>query len=420
MDHIGVVEDTDLVRELLVDVLSDRGYQVTACATLAEARDAFLISPPDLLVTDIRLPDGDGLDFLGELRRLHPAEAFPVLVLSGMGAERDLTRGFDAGASDYLTKPLSPPELLAKCSVLLARTRARTQVRTQSPSRVFSAVGEDLPGGRHKAFGRYRIEGVLGRGGVGVVYAATDLKEDRRVALKVLSSISCLKEEARKRFIRETYALSQVHHPSVVSVFDFGSTEGRMFFAMELVDGPTLAEKIGAEGTATEAQVVELLVPLVGALEQLGQAQLVHRDIKPENVILRDGRYDRPVLVDFGLAKQTFDRSLTLTGNLVGTPAYMAPEMIRGEPVDARADLFCLGLVARFACTGTDVFPDHDCMALLRAIASQPIPIPSCLSDSLGEVLRRLTCSKPEERYASAADLSHALTRQSSAFAQPA
>lgn len=397
MARIAVVEDDPLARELLVDALEGRDHVVEAFEDAGSARAALGASPPDLLVSDIDLPDGSGFDLIRALRAVHPD--LLVIVQSGRDTEGDLLEGFDAGAADYITKPISVAELLAKCSVLLARKQ-----KLHQPEGADKA-GTDLPGGASAAFGRYRIERVLGSGGGAVVFLAEDLREGSEVALKVLPTLAGLREETRQRFVRETYALSMLEHPQVVGVLDFGSTEGRVYYTMERIEGVSLHERVTREGPASEAELLQLLAPLASALEAIHGAGLLHRDLKPSNIMLRGGDYGDPVVIDFGLAKLEGDTSITNTGELLGTPAYLSPERIRCQETTAQSDLFSLGLVARFALTGEHPYADADLVSLLNALASRPIHFPERVSPPLRQVLRRMTRLSPSSRQASATEL---------------
>ncbi len=385
MARIAVVDDEELIRSLVSELLSGRGHEVIEFEGCVAAYDALEHDPPALLVCDVRLPDGSGLDLVARLRATYGDAQMPVLMLSGLRSEADFLRGYAAGATDYLAKPFTPDELLAKVQILLARTaRQGAGVTT---------CDEQLPGdqGSGLTFGRYQVLSVLGQGSYGVVYRAFDTLEERQVALKVLSALPASQPECRLRFLRETYALSSIRCPHVAAIHDFGAAEGRLYYAMDLVTGPTVERQVRSGGVANERELIGLMRGLSRALAALGDADIVHRDLKPANVILRDGRWDQPVLVDFGLAKRPFDRGLTDPQMLIGTPGYMPPECVRGEAPDSRSDLFSLGLVARFAATGLEVFPELAGLQLLQAIASRPVSLPRTVSAPMREVLRRLT-----------------------------
>ncbi|MGE0709817.1 MAG: protein kinase [Planctomycetota bacterium] len=402
MDAIArllIVDDEEQVRALYSDLLQDRGYEVSAEATLAGGLRALDRDDPDLVIVDLNLPDGSGLEIArAAARRLPPV---PTLIASGVADEEALLEGYEAGALDYMVKPFPNALLLTKIEVHLTRRRAT------------SPAGCVLPGGHERAFGRYRVEGSLGRGSQGVVLRAHDLQGGGPVALKVLQPRAGLDQEERtresRRFSREAYTLASVQHPHVVRLLDQGSQHGLSYFTMELLAGEDLYARVQRHGPLSEPAVRELLRGLASALDAVHTQGLVHRDLKPGNVILRKGNPRDPVLVDFGLAKLPFDRSLTARAEVHGTPAYMAPEVIAGQQASPRSDLFSLGLVGCFAASGERAFPGLDLVALLQALRTRPVRIPTGLSEPLRAVLRRLTRIDPASRYASGAELAAAL-----------
>lgn len=398
MTTIAVVEDDEMVLDMICETLLSRGYEVLAFPELQPAYEVLATQQPDMVITDVELPDGSGLDLVRFLRKLY--EDIPVLVQSGCGDETDLLAGFDAGASDYITKPVAIGELLAKCSVLLARSAANAK----DPGSSY-----ELPGGLLEAFGRYRIEGLLGEGGGGTVFSAYDLKEERKVALKVLPALLGLHGDRRQRFVREVYSLSTVQHASVARVYDFGASEGRSYFAMEHVSGQNLEERILEQGPANEEQVLALMRGLASALVAVHSAGLIHRDIKPSNVVLRGNDFSDPVLVDFGLAKRPADHTLTRTGAVLGTPAYLSPEQVRGGPMDARSDLYSLGLVAHFALSGGHMHAGSDLRDVLWAAANPTVRMPDTVGPATHGALSRLIRREPSDRYATAAAFIQAL-----------
>lgn len=393
--EVVIVEDDKATRQLVVEILGERGYSVSAFARIQTAREHLEERAPNLVITDVMLPDGSGLELISRLPDLH-AERIPVLVLSGCSSESDILRGYAAGADDYMTKPFSPAELLAKVSVLLARFPRVTE--TTSPAQ------EDLPRKDGLIFGRYEAAHLLGQGAYGKVYEAHDRVERRQVALKVLTMLAGRRAENRLRFLRETYALSGVHHPNVVRVLDFGLAEGRLYYAMELVKGPTLAHEVRAQ-PLSEDEVVRLLIPLADALEAMRQSDLIHRDIKPANIVLRAGLVEQPVLIDFGLSKHPFDRGLTDPGLLMGTPGFMPPEVYAGQDHDHCSDLWALGMVARFALCGREVWQDLEPYELFERLSAQAVPLPPLESPALSALLERLLEREPALRYATAAEL---------------
>lgn len=394
MTRVAVVEDDAPTRDLIRGILGQRGYQVRAFEGVGPAWAELGQAAPDLLIADVNLPDGSGLELVARLRALH-REQFPIIILSGLSSEQDFLRGFAAGACDYLRKPFTGDELLARCSVHLGR----------SAEEGTASIRSDIPLHDGLAFRRYELRGVLGRGAAGVVYDALDTTTGEAVALKVMAAIPATQPEARVRFLRETYALSSVSHPHVVAVRDFGTSEGRLYYAMERVAGATLRDRVLAAGPLGPAEARALLRGLAAALTALADVGLVHRDLTPTNVVLRGDRPADPVLVDFGLAKRTFDHGLTVDDVVLGTPGFVAPEVVLGQPHDARSDLFALGAVVRHALGGGEAWPGMRGLALLHHMTKHPLPVPEGLPADLRVLLGALLELDPARRPASARDV---------------
>jgi DNA-binding response OmpR family regulator len=392
--RVAVVDDDPQVRDLIEELLSERGYAVDCFDSAESAWQRLLRYRPHLLILDVGLPAEDGLDLLRRLRSLHGPDSYPVLIVSGRDKEEDIVKGYEAGASEYLTKPFSQEELLAKCSVLIARSKS---------GEATVEVGLGVASRGDTLLQRYDVKGLLGRGAFGVVYHAVDLQNNGlEVALKVCDEEQARNPENRFRFLRESYSLASLDHPSIVRVSDFGLLEDCLFLSMNYVPGPTLTKMIKSSGPLSESDTKAMLLALGGALEALERASLIHRDIKPDNIVVREGDCRRPVLVDFGLAKRNAERSVTAKSSIVGTPGYMPPELFLGEEADARSDLFSLGLVARFALTGQVLFPHLRGVALLMRIARGALPIPATKDAALGKALSWMLESERERRVPSA------------------
>ena len=196
-----------------------------------------------------------------------------------------------------------------------------------------------------KRLGKYLLKTKLGQGGMGTVYLAIDTRLKRNVALKVLPKEMAADEAAVKRFLREARVAARLNHPNVVAVYDVDRQRGFCFLVMELVDGRTASELL-REGPLSWTEATRLVADACRGLVAAHEAGLVHRDIKPSNIMrTNDGLVK---LADFGLAKVMDDpgpakNPLTQSGTILGTPHYMSPEQCRGEPVDARSDLYSLG-----------------------------------------------------------------------------
>ena len=255
--------------------------------------------------------------------------------------------------------------------------------------------------------GRYRLDRELGRGGMGTVYLARDVQLDRPVALKFLGSLVDGSEEYRQRFIREAKAAARVNHPNIIAIYDISAGMGKAYIAMEYVEGPNLHQYVEAKGRLSPREAINLIAQACAALEAIHSAGIIHRDIKPDNILIAKGSVVK--LTDFGLAK-ALDARITGTNVVMGTPAYMSPEQTRDSDVDARSDIYSLGLVLHEALTGTCVFKDGDVM--LRQQRELPPP-PSTLVDGVPAPLDRIvmTCvaKDPAARFQTAQQLTAAL-----------
>jgi CheY-like chemotaxis protein len=399
MSHrVAIVDDEPAIRELVIAVLSARGWEVRAFGSCGEAVAELAGWPTDLLIVDVNLPDGSGLELVDQVRN-DAGRRVPAIVLSGLTSEQDIARGFAAGAVDFVGKPFRSDELLARCSVHLARATVRKSDQGRGGTCVLvHGLPSDDEG---RIFGRFEAEKELGRGGQGCVVLVRDRERGaERVALKVMNPTT--DEVARQRFIRETYSLSRIHHPGVAAIRDVGSHESWLFYTMEFVEGPTLRSRTGgAPMGSTECR--KLASGLLHALEAVERAGVIHRDLKPENVVLRGGDASQPVIVDFGLARGATDRAITRPDLLIGTPGYLAPEVIDGHDPTHLSDLFSAGLTLRFALVGEDIYPELEGMPLLKKVVHEQIPVPTPVAPDLGRVIRALIERVPTRRMPSAA-----------------
>jgi predicted Ser/Thr protein kinase len=266
-------------------------------------------------------------------------------------------------------------------------------------------MDELLPG---TDFAGYRIEAVAGRGGMGVVYRATQLGLDRTVALKVIASGLLGDARVRERFLREARAAAAIEHPNVIPIHASGEHAGRAFIAMRFVHGDDLRERIARDGRVAPARAAEIVAQAGAALDAAHAAGVVHRDVKPANILL--SAEDHVYLSDFGLARHALSEAdLTTPGGWVGTVDYIAPEQIRGDHVDGRADVYALGCVLHVALTGQAPYARDKDEARLWAHLHAVPPRPSRLADGVPEafdqVVRRALEKRPEDRQRSAGEL---------------
>ena len=261
----------------------------------------------------------------------------------------------------------------------------------------------------------YRIESLIARGGMGVVYRATQLSLERQVALKLVAPELSEDEEFRRRFLREVRVAAALDHPHVLPVHEAGEVGGVLYLAMRLVEGESLAHILQREARLDPHRSVLLVTQVAEALEAAHAAGLVHRDVKPANVLVaRAGAREHAYLFDFGLARRSVGATeLTEAGGFVGSISYAAPEQIRGEPVDARTDLYSLGCLLHECLTGRPPFiRAHDAAVLWAHVHESP-PLPSSARPELGiafdGLLERALAKDPGQRFQSCSELAAAL-----------
>jgi DNA-binding NarL/FixJ family response regulator len=265
-----------------------------------------------------------------------------------------------------------------------------------------------------ETFAGYVIEDVLARGGMGVVYRATELRPERTVAIKVIAPELSAEAGSRARFLRESQLAAEIEHPNVVPVLRVGEEDGQLFIVMRFIRGTDLGAKIAAERRLEPDVVARIVDQLADALDAAHAKGLVHRDVKPANVLIEQHRRgEHAYLTDFGLTKYLGSESgVTAAGAVVGTIDYMAPEQLQGDHVDARADVYSLGCVLFEGLTGRIPFPNDSVTARMWAHMSAPPPLVSELAPDVprqfDDVVCRALAKNPDARYATAGDLAKA------------
>jgi serine/threonine protein kinase len=268
-----------------------------------------------------------------------------------------------------------------------------------------------------QSIGRYHIIDKLGEGGMAVVYKAYDTHLECEVAVKVIRTENILPsalEKTLQRFDREAKAVAKLNHPNIVSVTDYGSHDGMPYLVMPYIPGGTLKRLLDQKGRLFWRQALELILPIADALEYAHSQHIIHRDVKPSNILLT--QTGQPMLSDFGVAKVVdADDAAELTGTMItiGTPEYMAPEQVNSKHVDARVDIYALGIVLYEMVTGRRPFTADTPMAVMIMHSRDPLPRPSSfvpdLPAELEHVFYKALAKAPEERYAAMADFKSAL-----------
>jgi DNA-binding beta-propeller fold protein YncE len=254
----------------------------------------------------------------------------------------------------------------------------------------------------------YRIEELIGRGGMGVVYRAYDLRLKRPVALKLVAPALARDERFRERFARESELVMSLEHPNVVPIYDAGEVDSHVYLAMRLVDGIDLGSLLKSEGALESARSAAICAQIAAALDAAHARGLVHRDVKPSNVLLDASEH--VYLADFGLTRSLDDEGGAAgEDRSIGTPAYLAPEQLEGRPAAGRADVYSLGCLLYECLTGEPVFPRASRLAVAWAHLEDEPPRPSerrpGLPEAIDAVVERALAKDPEDRFATCGDL---------------
>jgi len=260
-----------------------------------------------------------------------------------------------------------------------------------------------LPNLQRALGGRYVLERRLGHGGMGVVYLAREVSLERRVAIKLLTPDRALQPNAKQRFLQEARTAAQLWHPGIIPIFAVDEVRDFVFFAMAYVEGQTLGQWVRGDGPLSYAAVARMLEEVARALDYAHARGVVHRDVKPDNILI-ELRSGRALVSDFGIARVNGGGS-TGPRQVVGTAEFMSPEQAVGGPVDARSDLYSLGVVGFFALSGRLPFDGPDAMTVLaRHVTDPPPPLASFVPgvpDRLAEVIDRSLSKDPAARYPS-------------------
>ncbi|HEX6088376.1 MAG TPA: protein kinase [Thermoanaerobaculia bacterium] len=272
-----------------------------------------------------------------------------------------------------------------------------------------------MPDALPTVLSRYRVLSLLGAGGMGEVYLASDDRLGRRVAIKILPDAVSRDEEAKLRMLREARAVAALDHPNVCTVYEVGEHEGRPYIVMQFVEGETLFDRL-RQARMSPSEVLDVAMQIAAALDEAHSHGIIHRDVKPMNIMLTPRGQVK--VLDFGLAKFTTARRENTTtdqlesraGVITGTAPYMSPEQLRGAPIDARSDIFSLGVVLYEMVTGRRPFERTSTVATITAILfEEPDPIDEPGFSAFLPIIRRAMSKEPSRRYSTAAQLLDAL-----------
>jgi serine/threonine-protein kinase len=268
--------------------------------------------------------------------------------------------------------------------------------------------------------GRYSLERELGRGGMGVVYLAREVRLDRPVAIKLLPPAMAADPKLRERFLREARTAAKLSHPNVIPIHAVEEVEGGrfVFFAMAFVEGETLTERVRSRGPLPPSEAARVLRDVAWALAYAHGQGVIHRDVKPDNILLEST--GRVLVADFGIAGIVAGAGALAGGEVIGTPEFMSPEQALGEAIDARSDLYSLGIVGYFILSGTLPFTGAQATEVLAKQVTEPAPplataaplVPRRLAQAIDRCLAKDPADRPDGTSALAEQLGHALEQR--------
>lgn len=407
-----VVDDELEVRSLLSDILNLHEYHVDLAEDSTEALEMLSEGTYSVMLLDARLPGISGFELLKYCKKYHPH--MEIIMMTGAPEIEDAINTVRDGAFDYLPKPFSTEKLLQRVSDAVKKYDENCEYAA-------SVKKEQDPNGYEEILPNSRLIRTLGSGTMGVVLLVE--KDSMRYALKILRHADAddLHRMRVKRFLQEAEILSRLNDRNVVHIYRASSPDAEVpFILMEYVDGKPLTEII-RKGTADLKLKINLIRQIASALRAIHNHQIVHRDVKPENVLVTSQNIVK--LTDFGIAR-SIGTSLTMTHDIIGSPAYMSPEaFVSGASVDSRSDLFSLGIVAYELITGVKPFVGESVVGMMSAIRNthpvDPMKLVPDLPVPIRGILGRLLQKNPSNRYQSAVSVIRDLDLYASGKSRP-
>ncbi len=400
-----IAEDNALYRGMLAQNATKWGYDVVVAEDGEQAWEILQRDDaPRLAILDWQMPGRDGIDVCRKVKHSEDLPFTYVIMLTGRDAKEDMVLGLDAGADDYLTKPVDP-------LVLRSRLLAAGRIVQVVPPKDWTAPRVD----------GYEVKQMLGKGAFATVWEAIQIATGKRVALKIIR-VDLASEEVFDRFAREIELMQQMDHPNIAQVYDSRLDEKQGYCAMELIDGWTL-ERYTKQEKPKATRILYIIGKVCSALDHAHRHGIVHRDLKPSNIMItRDGQ---PKLVDFGLGKSMFrpgtkpepDADQSMDGSVIGTPMFMAPEQARGEndKIDGRTDIYALGIVLYllFVRRHPHDLNNKDRWQAVRQVADGQVRPPSEVvpgfDHDLERIIMKALAKEPALRYQTAGEFAAAL-----------
>lgn len=386
MARIIAADDDLALQRVYSHMLDTLGHDFEICVNGQDALNAFRREPADLLILDINMPVMSGLDTCREIRMLPEGINVPVIIVSANDSESDIAAGFNAGANDYLLKPIRETALVAKLKNFLKISSLNRREL-------------DLVSNRVRFLDRYKIEKVLGYGSHSVVFLAEDLQAGKYVAVKLLNE-NVSDDKTLKRFIELVSEFKRLENEHFTAILDYGQHNGQIYMILEYAADGNLRKQITTAKTLDEQSASLLAVNILDALAELEQNHLAHLDVKPENIIIHDGKYK---LTDFGMVYSRGSATIPLKSEVWGTVSYVSPESLQDtESLDVRSDVYSLGITLFEAVTGDNPFmSDKPLVSMFRQVNLVPMPISLLINDfscEFSDLAASMMSKNPDDR----------------------
>ena len=395
--NILVVDDEEYVRNFLLDALKAVPYNVEA-ASDADGAIALLGKKQfDLILSDINMPGMSGMGLLSICKERYPHAE--IILITGDPELDSAVDSIKCGAFDYLSKPILPDKLYERVGAALKNRREKAEILSRTRTEIQSS-------------GYFEIR-ILGAGNEGTVFLVE--KNNKQYAMKILNrndTNNPMHEIKMKRFLREIEVLSTIDHPNIVKLVDHGLLEHDKipYIVMEYIQGKTLNVLMNTRNLSTEEKI-NIIIQIANVLKEVHKHGIIHRDIKPANIMITDGNILK--LMDFGIARLK-DSDLTITCELLGSPAYMAPEAFDGSKLkDARSDIFSIGVLAYELFLGVRPFIADSIGELISKIENDdplpPIQIVPDFPEYLQNIILKMLEKSPKDRFQNMEELITAL-----------
>ncbi len=355
MSKILVADDSIITQVAYMQMLEFLGHEVIMCGNGLQAVSRFKETHPELVILDVDMPEMNGFDACREIRKTPDGLNVPIIMVSVGDTEEDIVNGMNAGANDYLIKPVKESHLIAKLKTFLK----------------FSMVHKDdleLVKNHVEFAGRYIIEKLLGHGAHSVVFLAKDRETGKHVAVKLVSTPEL--ESFSKVFVETAGKIKNIESPNVLKINDFGQYAGRFYLILEYAENGDLA-RLFKQRKFSEEEAVKLALDLIRGLKEFDKHGIVHFDIKPENIMISGNEYK---LGDFGIATQRETATIPIKMEIWSTAAYLPPEFLNdSSAVSIKSDIYSLGITLYQAITGDNPFQsDKPAVAMFKQVNLVP------------------------------------------------